>query len=195
MTTPAKTPANPHRRPPAGSRGRSCPRGATAGKPAPRRQPPKLSLVQLAALFVGAVGLIAALDLTLRSSGYLQLVDWLPKPVARWADSHGQLRNLPAFFLLALPFIAFFPRRKHRLMTAGGLLVLAALLEFAQYLRPQRWVEWQDVAWSWCGIALASVFFEVTRAVAKRVLSTRPARRLRAAFFPQPALASRRLSS
>lgn len=143
------------------------------------------------ALFIGLVGIMAALDLTLRSSGYMQRVGWLPGPIAYWADSHGQFRNLPAFFLLALPFLIVFRGRSNRIKTTGALAAFAAVLEFAQFLRPNRWVEWEDIALSWAGLLLAFALYETLRLGTKRLILTKPVRRLQSACRVRPAIAGR----
>lgn len=123
-------------------------------------RPDSLRKMQLFAAILAVCGIAAALDLALRQSGILQLVEWLPEPIARWADAHGRFRNFPAFSLLALPFLCFARRTWTRAIITAALAVFATLLELAQYFRPQRWVEWQDIAWSCAGLAVAWLIFE-----------------------------------
>ena len=190
MSQPKKTAAHassrraPASHPPRSSARRVYPVAHSRSKSrSPSRLPAFLQkrAVKRALIAVAIIGVAAALDLTLRSSGYMKLVAWLPAPVADWADAHGQFRNLPAFFLLALPFLALAPRKRHRLLVVAALCLFAALIEAAQLLRPHRWVEWEDVAWSWVGIALAWALFESTLVLLNRLRLTKTVRRLYAA--------------
>lgn len=192
MSTPKKrapsSAAWVHSRPSRPSAGRiAYPSSQVAAKPVRPRRPAFLqkTSVRRTLLAVAILGIAAALDLTLRSSGYMRLVAWLPAPVASWADAHGQFRNLPAFFLLALPFLALAPRKRHRLLAVGALCVFAASIEAAQLFRPHRWVEWEDVALSWVGIVLAWVLFEGALILFNRLRSTKPVRRLHTAIASQ----------
>jgi len=142
-------------------------------------------------IVIALIGTAAALDLTLRSSGYMKPVSWIPRSVAYWADSHGQLRNLPAFFLFALPFLALARRKRHRAFVTIALGVFATVLEFAQLFLPNRWVEWEDVVWSWVGVIAAWLVFESLRLAFNRLRATNAARKLRAASSLRPALVNR----
>jgi hypothetical protein len=165
-----------------------------APAPTPAKRTPssrRNRFLQIAMLAIALIGTAAALDLTLRSSGYMKLVNWVPQPVAYWADSHGQLRNLPAFFLLALPFLALARRKRHRAFVTIALGLFATALEFAQFFLPNRWVEWEDIVWSWTGVIAAWLVFECLRLAFNRLRATNAARKLRAAFSLRPALVNR----
>ncbi|WP_414663045.1 hypothetical protein [Horticoccus sp. 23ND18S-11] len=109
----------------------------------------------LLAVAVGVVGCACAIYLSWRSTGRLATVPWMPEAVGRWADEHGRFRNLPAYFLLSCPFLLAAPRLGIRAWSALALAVFGAVLELAEYFVPVRMVEWQDIAWSWAGVAAA----------------------------------------
>lgn len=160
------TSLHPRRKPPATSRRVST--RALHARLRRRREhvrPGTTRVIRVIAATLALCGTVAAIDLALRQSGYLQRVDWLPEPVARWADAHGRFRNFPAFFLLALPFLSFARRSSGRALVTAALAIFATLLELAQYFRPQRWVEWQDIAWSCAGLACAWMIFEGAHAL------------------------------
>ncbi len=120
------------------------------------------------ALGAAVAGCVCAIYLTLRRSGELTTVGWMPPAVGRWCDRYGRFRNMPAYFLLACPFLVFVrtPAARVRLMIWLGLF--GAALELAQYFVPTRYVEWQDIAWSWVGLAIAWAVFEGVEYIRRR---------------------------
>lgn len=115
----------------------------------------------LLAITAGLVGCLCAIYLSWRSTGRLTTVPWMPETVGRWADEHGRFRNLPAYFLLSLPFLLAAPTLGLRARTSLALAGFGAVLELAEYFVPIRMVEWQDIAWSWAGVAGAWGAIEV----------------------------------
>ena len=114
---------------------------------------------------VGAIvfGVTAAFYLTLRTSPSTHTIKWLPlwlDPVSTWMDHHGYLQNLPAYALLALPFLILCRSRRSRTVAIGVLAVLAALLEAVQIFIPTRTCDWQDVALSWAGLLVTWAMIE-----------------------------------
>lgn len=110
-----------------------------------------------------ALGVALAAWLTLRPSGDLPGWFWLPGEVVTWVNHHGQLRNVPAYFILSLPAFACTPGRELRALT--GVAVLAALLEFAQLGVAARHFDVWDILLSWVGIAAALVYYKACRHV------------------------------
>jgi hypothetical protein len=99
----------------------------------------------------------------------LSEVPWLPAGVARWADSYGRFRNFPAYATLALPFMLGSNGRRARARAFRWLALFGAAVEAAQYFIPTRWCEWQDVAWSWAGLAATWLATEVGFKVAWQI--------------------------
>ena len=106
------------------------------------------------------VGLGLGLYLTLRPSGDFSTIWWIPKRIERWADYYGRLRNVPAFALLAVPFLIIANGRRARRKAIYWLAAFCAITEAAQYFIPNRWCEWQDVACGWAGLAFTWGLFE-----------------------------------
>lgn len=106
---------------------------------------------------VASAGLVLGGYLTLRPSSRLETVWWIPTDLARWCDVHGQLRNLPAFFLLAIPFLIALRRPGQRIAALAALSIAAAMIELVQTALPGRWAEWEDVVLSWAGLAAAAL--------------------------------------
>jgi hypothetical protein len=125
--------------------------------------------VRLAGVAVAGVGVGCAMYLSFRGTGELSTVVWMPSAIGEWADQHGRLRNLPAYFLLTLPFLALFQEGRSRLGAAVGVGVLGTVLELAEYFVPARMVEWQDITWSWAGVAAAWALGEGVRQGAARL--------------------------
>jgi hypothetical protein len=99
-------------------------------------------------------GVLCAAWLTLRPTGNLPAWGWLPAGIARWVNRHGELRNLPAYFLLSVPALALAPA-KAAWRAIVGVAVLAALLEFAQLgIRSRQFDAW-DIVLSWLGVGFA----------------------------------------
>jgi hypothetical protein len=121
----------------------------------PKRSRPGLAL-GVAGVASGVIAVLA-----LRPSPYLTELAWMPEELARWADAHGRLRNLPAFFLLCL---ALLPALGLRL---GGAVALALGLglEAAQLFIPGRYFDPLDLLWSALGVAAACFAVVVGRAL------------------------------
>lgn len=103
------------------------------------------------------IGLACMFYLTLRASPdmeTLRLPKWfLKSAVVRWLDHYGVLRNVPAFFLLAIPFRVIFRDRPEHEYVLGGLFLVAALVEVAQRWLPTRHFDLRDIVCSWIGLA------------------------------------------
>ena len=136
--------------------------------------------IAAAVTFVGAG---CAVYLCFRGSGELKTVPWLPRAVGEWADQHGRFRNLPAFFLLACPAMLALRDAAPRWQAALALGTFGTLLECGERFVPGRWVEWQDVAWSWAGVGLAWLLFTAIPPLAARCNFPRPLQR---SAKPQP---------
>jgi hypothetical protein len=117
----------------------------------------------------GCVGIGCGLYMTLRPSSVLSEIPWLPHGVARWADSYGRFRNFPAYATLALPFMIVCRGRRGRFNAFRWLALFGAAVEAAQHFIPTRWCEWQDVAWSWAGLAATWLVAELGCMAAGRV--------------------------
>lgn len=102
----------------------------------------------------------------LRSSPYLQELPFVPEWAGRWLDAHGNTRHFLGWaFVTFLVGWAFLRRKAPKLwptllFAVGG---LATLLEVAQAFLPQRHADWQDVVWSWAGVAFGAGVFEPIR--------------------------------
>jgi VanZ family protein len=103
-------------------------------------------------------------------------IRWLPASLTHWADYHGRVRNIPAFAVLALPFMLICPSPRARRTAIFGLAAFAATLELLQYFIPTRYCEWQDIACSWIGLALTWVSFEFASWAAWRIYRSFPRR-------------------
>lgn len=73
---------------------------------------------------------------------------WIPSVIGEWCDLHGQLRNVPAFFLLAIPFLIALRRFPQPFAAMLALGFLAAFVETVQLVLPLRRSEWEDVVFS-----------------------------------------------
>jgi hypothetical protein len=124
-----------------------------------------------------AFGIGCAAYLTLRRSGDLRTVGWIPYPIARWADYHGRARNLFAYGILALPVMVLFRDHSLQAKWLAALGVLGTALEYGQLFIPTRWFEWQDIALSLAGLASTWVAVEgyrwCSRALARRIRGRR----------------------
>lgn len=98
---------------------------------------------------VGVVGFLA-----LRGSPYLGELSWIPRWLANWADSHGVLRNVPAFAALYCVVLLGLGWRK-RVVALLLVCVFAACVEFGQLLLVNRSFGWDDIGASWAGACLA----------------------------------------
>ena len=128
-----------------------------------------LRLFRLGCWLAAALGIGCCLYMTLRPSSNLVEIGWLPRGVARWADSYGRFRNFPAYAALAAPFVFVCNGRRARAKAMAWLALLGAVVEGLQYFIPTRWCEWQDVAWSWAGLAATWLAAEIGYKVAWRV--------------------------
>ncbi len=131
-----------------------------------------LLLLRTACWIAIVVGLALGLYLTLRSTGSFNDLWWMPRPVRHWAEYNGRLRNLPAFALLAVPFMIVANGRRARRWIIAGLAVFVVLTELAQYYIPGRWCEWQDVTYGWTGLLATWLGFEVSFWSAWRIRQT-----------------------
>jgi hypothetical protein len=100
--------------------------------------------------------------LILRSSPYTAELPWIPDWLGRWTDTHGILRNLPAFAGLYM-VCAYCLGQRYRYQGLIGVVYLAAILEFAQILIPGRVFEWKDIFMSWAGALVGFVVVESWR--------------------------------
>lgn len=87
--------------------------------------------------------------LALRPSPWMGDLSWIPRWLAEWADRNGNLRNLPAFALLAL--CLFWPLGIWRGAALASLLAIS--LETAQIFVEGRSFDWADIGWSLAGVA------------------------------------------
>lgn len=131
-----------------------------------------LGYFRIACWLTGVVGIACGLYMTLRPSSNLVEIPWLPRAVAKWADSYGRFRNFPAYATLAAPFMIVCNGRRARFRALRWLALFAASVEAAQYFIPSRWCEWQDVAWSWAGLAATWLVAEMSWKVAWLVRSS-----------------------
>jgi hypothetical protein len=114
-----------------------------------------LSRLREACWPVACAGLAMGGYLTLRPSGQMANMWWLPTVIGQWCDQHGQLRNVPAFFLLVIPFLIALRRFPQRFVAMLALGFLAAFVEAMQLVLPGRHSEWEDVVFSWAGLLIA----------------------------------------
>lgn len=107
-----------------------------------------------------AVGLVGAvMYLATRGSPYLAEVPWLPGWLGAWADRHGNLRNLPAFFAVGCVLSGLLGGR--RAVWIG--CVLGVGLEVAQLFIGGRYFSWADIFWSCAGVVAGSGLVEWVR--------------------------------
>jgi hypothetical protein len=112
---------------------------------------------------LGVLGLAAGAHLTLRRSSNLVTVWWIPEFVGRWTDRHGQLRNLPAYFMLGCPYMAVLGTLRARVAALLLLGLFGTALECCQLFIPTRWFDLVDIWLSWAGLIAAWAAFEVLR--------------------------------
>jgi glycosyltransferase involved in cell wall biosynthesis len=129
---------------------------------------PLMAFVQAAGWGLGLLGLAAGADLTLRRSSDLATVWWIPRVISRWTDLHGELRNLPAYFLLACPYLAVLRSPRSRIAAIIALGVFGTVLECLQLFIPTRWFDLMDIALTWAGLLLAWISFEGFRGLFSR---------------------------
>ncbi len=105
-------------------------------------------------------GLGCMLFLCLRPTGNFGTLGLPDSALIRWMDAHGELRNLPAFAVLTMPFMFGLRRASRRRWATYGLLFLSAAVEGVQLFLPSRVPSLADIFWSWAGIALVAVAAE-----------------------------------
>ena len=101
-------------------------------------------------LVLGLAGVIVFLSL--RTSPYLQYIPWMPRRLGIWADHHGILRNVAAFFALAIAVYVLVGRRLWQVVI---LCFFGTAVEVAQIWIPGRVFDWWDILASIAGILLA----------------------------------------
>ena len=101
-------------------------------------------------LVLGLAGVIVFLSL--RTSPYLQYIPWMPRRIGIWADHHGILRNVAAFFALARAAYVLVGRRLWHVVM---LCFFGTAVEVAQIWIPGRVFDWWDILASITGILLA----------------------------------------
>jgi hypothetical protein len=111
---------------------------------------------------VGLVGVVVYL--ATRGSPYLAEVPWLPKWLGAWADRHGNLRNLPAFFAVGGMLEGLWGWRAAMWCGCG----LGVGMEVAQLFISGRFFSWADVCWSCAGVVLGAGAVGVTRWMRRR---------------------------
>lgn len=106
--------------------------------------------------------LLAIAWCALSSSPNMREMWWIPNGVGAWADRNPNLRNFPAFALLAatiyLLVSAFPPSDVRHPLGLGAFAAFAAsalgvLLEAVQLVLPTRTASWADVGWTVAGSA------------------------------------------
>jgi hypothetical protein len=144
-----------------GSNKGSHPRHMQAGLPPMSARRLMVQMFRLSCWVAGFIGIGCGIYMTLRPSSVLSEIPWLPTGLARWADSYGRFRNFPAYAALAVPFMFVCNGRRPRAKAIAWLAVFGAVVEGLQYWLPTRWCEWQDVAWSWVGLAATWLATEI----------------------------------
>ena len=122
-----------------------------------------ITLIKVALILVGLCGVTLAAYLSLRRSSWLGSIHWIPRWLARWSDHHGNIRNFPAFFAMALPFLFALRCARIRIWTMLALGAVAALLELSQRFIPTRSASLDDVFASWAGLLVAWALVEGIR--------------------------------
>jgi len=117
-------------------------------------------LLRLLMALIGLPTLVLGVWLSLKRSGNLDL--HLPRWFVHWYNHSGELRNLPAYFILGLLAFASVPFRFRRLMLYG-LLSLATGLEICQIWMPSRSFDLVDIGLSWVGLLFALLLHQVLR--------------------------------
>lgn len=128
-----------------------------------------LAWLRMSCWGLAVLGIVAGLQLTIRSSSNMETVSWMPGEIAHWCEHHGRLRNLPAFFLLGMPFLIALRRPNQRLIAIAALSLFGAVLELAQLAIPRRWFDWHDITLTWCGLWSAWLLSEIVRGSLKRI--------------------------
>lgn len=128
------------------------------------------------AFWLWVVGLAAgglAIYLSVKPSPEMSAVHWLPARITHWADQHGRLCNLPAYALLAIPFLAMGRSPQKRLVISLGLVAFIALLELAQRWIPSRTSDGWDILWGGTGVFAVQSLIELGVGVWRRTREKR----------------------
>lgn len=110
---------------------------------------------------VGLFGMIAALFLLLRESSDLRTLGFPDWALLRWMDTHGALRNLPSFALLALPFLLLARGRRQRFKVITWLALFVVATEFCQLALKARFFDLQDILYGWLGLTFSWLSMEL----------------------------------
>jgi len=124
---------------------------------------------------IGAVGIAIALFLLLRPSSDTRTLGLPPWELLRWLDEHGEVRNTPAFAILAIPFLLLARGRRERRKVIVWLAGFVAVTEFAQLGISTRFFDLKDILFGWLGLTLSwlAMEFIAWRFRAKHRRSTR----------------------
>lgn len=139
-----------------------------------------MQAIKLATL-LGVLALLVAIAwASLAGSPFMQSIPWIPDFIAQWADRNPNFRNFPAFALLsAVTFAATYLLTSGlhfksqvsaltsktssfspiflALFCAGGVTLLAALLEAMQLALPNRSADWRDILYASLGSLTGSL--------------------------------------
>lgn len=104
---------------------------------------------------IGLVGIGFATFLLFRPSSDVRTLGLPHWEIFRWIDEHGVFRNLPAFALLALPFLLLARGRRQRRNVIVWLAGFVAVTEFGQLAISTRWFDPKDILLGWLGLAIS----------------------------------------
>jgi hypothetical protein len=125
---------------------------------------------------IGALGVAIALFLLLRPSSDIHTLPLPNWAIFRWVDEHGQLRNLPAFAILSVPFLVLARGRRERRIVVWFLAGFIAVTEFCQLAIPTRFFDLADIAEGWAGVAIVWSIMELIAGIARRRYARRKLR-------------------
>ncbi len=143
---------------------------------------------RLAVAAIALIGLGVALFLLFRESSDIRTLPLPPWAIFRWIDEHGELRNVPAFALLALPFLLLARGRRQRRRTAAALALFILVSEFGQLALHSRFFDLLDIASGWLGLALMWGLMEIVARLARHRWNSR---RASLAGAPRPSSSGR----
>jgi hypothetical protein len=124
---------------------------------------------RLGLLGFGLAGIGLVTYLSLRSSPAITTVNWIPKPIAQWADRHGRFCNLPAYGVLATPFLLMASTFRRQMGVVGLLALLILAFELLQLRLPARSCDPWDIAYGWAGLLIAwGGYLGIKRLIARR---------------------------
>jgi hypothetical protein len=118
---------------------------------------------RIALLLLGSAALI--LYLSLRPSPNLEELDWIPRWLSKWGDTHGELRTGVPFFVLSFYIgseaCLAFPKSRSLpalmwLLGFYGLMALLFLAELSQIPMAHRHFTWGDIGFGCLGIILGA---------------------------------------